>query len=114
MELMEVLRMMYGRKKILLWYEDVFCRGGWMESWDGTGGGGNVRSAGLDWNVIRRGVLTSILWGLERRCGVLGVVRAEEVFRWDRRRVRLKSPRGGGFRKVRRKKGRGWRLFWLW
>ena len=28
MELMEVLRMRYERKKILLWYEDVFC-GGW-------------------------------------------------------------------------------------
>ena len=34
MELMEVSRMRYERKKILLWYEDVFC-GGWMESWDG-------------------------------------------------------------------------------
>jgi len=34
MELMEVLRMRYERKKILLWYEDVFCGG--MESWDGT------------------------------------------------------------------------------
>lgn len=44
----------------------------------------------------------------------VGVVRAEEVFRWDRRRVRLKAPRGGVFRKVRRKRGRGWRLFWLW
>ena len=34
-------------------------------------------------------------------------MRAEEVFRWDRRRVRLKAPRGVGFRKVRRKRGRG-------
>ena len=42
----------------------------------------------------------------------VGVVRAEEVFRWDRRRVRLKAPRGGVFRKVRRKRREG--LFWLW
>ena len=62
--------MRYERKKILLWYEHVFCGG--MESWAGTGGGGNVRSAGLDWSVIGRGVPTSILWGLGRRCGVWG------------------------------------------
>ena len=40
--------------------------------WDGTGGSGNVRSAGLDWSVIRRGVPTSILWDWGDAAGCWG------------------------------------------